>query len=260
MNIKLLSLLSLLFLTSCINITGNSGEKGNGKIISKEVSISDYSKIEGESTVNIMYEQNDTKTPYLRYEIDENLSQYVSIKSERQTLTIKSTKSLNTDNFKVYTNSKQLNYINVSGASSLDVNSELNGSKLELFLSGASSIIANYKIRVNEISAKASGASNLKAYQVETNILSISSSGSSDIKFEGSTDTLAIDASGASKITMNKLQCKTAEIKASGSSDLDLFVTEEIKGKASGASSVTYQGLPKLKSISRSGASTIKEK
>ena len=260
MNIKLLSLLGILFLTSCFNISGNSGKKGNGKVISKEVSISDYSKIEGGGNVNIIYEQNDNKAPYLRYEIDENLSEYVSIKNEDLTLKIKTTESLNTEKFKVYTNSKLLSSVALSGASNININNDLNSTNLTINLSGASDLITNNKITVNELLVKASGASDITISKLETKKLNLSLSGSSDAIFEGIADTLEIEASGASDAKLSKLESKVAQVGASGSSGVYIFVTEELKAKTSGSSDIEYKGAPKLKSVSTSGSSNIEEK
>lgn len=260
MNIKLLSLLSILFFSSCFNIAGNPGKKGNGKIVSTEVSISDYSRINGSGVVNIIYEQDDSKAPYLRYEIDENLVEYISINNDGQSLIVKATESLNSNKFKVYTNSKQLSSIDLSGNSNINIKSELNGDQLNLNLSGASDIFANNKITVNEFSVKASGASDIIASQIKATNTSIYVSGSSDAKLSGSTDTLLIEASGASDVIADKLQSKIADVRTSGSSDVSLFVTEELKAKSSGSSDIRYHGSPKSKSVSSSGSSDIESK
>ena len=67
---------SLLIACLLITLTGfaftNEKVEGNGNIITKEISISDYNEISTVGVMEFVYEQSDA-APYLKIMIDENL-------------------------------------------------------------------------------------------------------------------------------------------------------------------------------------------
>lgn len=112
----LIALLSLFILNSCVRHTNPKLDlviQGNGNLISEEIPISDYSKIELLSMANLVYEKNTDKELYLRVEVDENLKEYVSVKIQDDVLIISDLNTFLTKNYTVYTNSKDLVKVNL---------------------------------------------------------------------------------------------------------------------------------------------------
>ena len=61
--------------------------KGDGNIITKEISISDYDEISYVGKVNIKYEQSNA-SPFFKITIDENILPHLDIKIKGKTLII----------------------------------------------------------------------------------------------------------------------------------------------------------------------------
>jgi len=105
-----------------------------------------------------------------------------------------------------------------------------------------------------------SGASKVSLANLRNENLQIDSSGASKITVAGETENLTVDVSGASKIDAENLKSENASIDASGASKVSVFVANELKSDASGASSIIYSGSPKNLLKKTSGVSSIKEK
>ncbi|MDQ3131937.1 MAG: DUF2807 domain-containing protein [Acidobacteriota bacterium] len=105
-----------------------------------------------------------------------------------------------------------------------------------------------------------SGASKVSLANLKNENLQIDSSGATKITVAGETENLTVDVSGASKIDAENLKSENASIDASGASKVSVFVANELKSDASGASSIIYSGSPKNLLKKTSGVSSIKEK
>jgi uncharacterized protein YaiE (UPF0345 family) len=158
---------------------------------------------------------------------------------------------------KAYVSVKELNAIAGSGATNIHIINGLSSEKLKIVLSGASDLKGD--IKAGTLLVDLSGASNMKA-AVQANAFSVKGSGASDITVNGSGDDLVVDVSGASSVKMYEYQVKGASVEASGASDVNLNVSEMLKVKASGASSIDYKGTPSKKELQSSGASSVRHK
>jgi len=139
---------------------------------------------------------------------------------------------------RAYVSVKEINRLEVSGASDLKISGILTASALQLNISGSSDLEGTLK--VGDLRLVASGAS--------------------DAKIKGSVTTLNVEASGASDIKGYDLTVDECTAKASGASDINLTVNKQISAQASGASSVYYKGDAVMKEVHTSGASSVGKK
>lgn len=102
-----------------------------------------------------------------------------------------------------------------------------------------------------------SGASKAEVEDVRGENLTIEIGGASRLEIGGEINYLEADLSGASNLEAEELKTKTVKIGASGASGAEIFVTEDLKAKASGASKITFSGEPKNVEKKTSGASKI---
>ncbi|MFZ4768729.1 MAG: head GIN domain-containing protein [Ferruginibacter sp.] len=135
----------------------------------------------------------------------------------------------------VYLSFKEIQSIEVSGASSVNVMGVLALKKFNIALSGASKFSATLK----------------------TPILMMDLSGSSKANLLGNVNQLNIECSGASDVNGYDLIAETADVKASGASDIMLSVVHELNAEASGASHIYYKGKPMVTHVIASGVSKI---
>jgi hypothetical protein len=91
------------------------------------------------------------------------------------------------------------------------------------------------------------------------NDLTISVSGGSTLNLNGSGDKLKVDASGASLLNAINYPVREARINATGASVAKVAVSESLSVSASGASSVSYRGNPRVENTTTGGSSVVRE-
>ena len=138
--------------------------------------------------------------------------------------------------FKVYITAPKLNSLTASGAVNIVVVDVLKSNNLSLNFSGASDFTG--KVECDEIKANFSGAS--------------------DAKISGSADKIGMICSGASGFKGSDLKVNEADLVASGASSIKIHVKETLKANASGASSIQFNGSPRIWNQTSTGASSIK--
>ena len=139
---------------------------------------------------------------------------------------------------RAYVSVRDINRLEVSGASDLKINGILTASALQVNVSGASNLEGILKVQD----------------------LRLVASGASDAKIKGTATTINVEASGASDIKGYDLTVDDCIAKASGASDINLTVNKQISAHASGASSVFYKGDGTMKEVHTSGASSVGKK
>ena len=117
---------------------------------------------------------------------------------------------------KAYVSFKNLDAIEASGGSDVDVDGSIRTAKLDLQISGGSDFDG----------------------KIESDELKVSASGGSDVKISGRTTRLTIDASGGSDFGSYEFAADICNIEASGGSDVHVTVNKELSANASGGSDV----------------------
>jgi len=121
---------------------------------------------------------------------------------------------------------------------------------------GASDVVVNGSIKVNELAITMGGASDFKG-ALEVGNLSVRLNGASDATVSGKVGNLNVDANGASDFKGYDLVADNCTVDASGASDIKITVNKELNAKASGASDVHYRGEGVVRDLKTSGASSV---
>ncbi|MBB4036247.1 hypothetical protein GGR21_002148 [Dysgonomonas hofstadii] len=209
--------------------------RGDGNIVSNEISISDYDAIEFSGGATLVYEQKNDTTPYLRIEIDENLYPLLEVKSENGTLTIKQQNktSISPTKYEIYTNSKELGRISASGS----IKAQIKG-----------------KLVTDEFKFKVSGSGNITCDSLVARSVTSRVSGSGDINLTGKAGTVDCAISGSGKVKAAEMVADTVYCSVSGSGNFFVHAEKYLKVSVSGSGNVQYKGDPEIdKSISGSG-------
>jgi hypothetical protein len=146
--------------------------------------------------------------------------------------------SFKNKNLRVYVSFKDLQKLDASSASDIQVAGSIKVSSLTLSLSGAS----DFKGAVN------------------VNELKIGASGASDVTIKGIATSVRIETTGASDVKGYDLVTEICTASASGASDINITVNKEIKATASGASDISYKGNAQVTESHASGASSVGKK
>jgi hypothetical protein len=128
-----------------------------------------------------------------------------------------------------------------------------------LSASGASDVYVNGFIQANDLEIHLSGSSDFKG-AVKVGNLKLDQSGSSDSKITGTAEKVNIDLSGSSDVKGFELISNYVYISSSGSSDVQITVNKEMSVHSSGASDVYYMGTGTIREMKTSGASSITRK
>jgi len=137
---------------------------------------------------------------------------------------------------KAYVSFKNLDRLEASGGSDVDVDGSINVSKLDMEISGGSDFSG--KVDIGEMKVGASGGS--------------------DVSISGKTTRLRIDASGGSDFSGYELSADVCDVEASGGSDVHITVNKELSANASGGSDVFYKGNGLIRDI-KTSSSNIKK-
>jgi hypothetical protein len=134
-----------------------------------------------------------------------------------------------------YVSFKNINSLEISGASTCKITGSINTDDLKLTLSGASNIKGKLNIRK----------------------LVLNASGASDAKLSGMATNADINCSGASNLKAYDLITDECIAHASGASDIHITTKNQLSINATGASSIHYKGGAVIKDMHSSGASSV---
>lgn len=158
---------------------------------------------------------------------------------------------------KAYVSVKELYALTGSGATNIKIINGLSAEKLKITLSGASDLKGD--IKAGTLISELSGASSFKA-KIQASAFSAKGSGASGFEITGAGDDLVVDVSGACSVKMYDYLVKGASVEASGASDVKINVSQMLKVRASGASSIEYKGSASIKDMKTTGASDVKHR
>jgi len=169
--------------------------------------------------------------------------------------------------------------IGASGATNI-VTKNIDADHLKLKLSGSSDLVTE-SVKADSVAVSISGSGDLKSKTIESGTVEISLSGSADAHIDqiiaqeleakitgagtikviegGTVERQEVVVTGSADYLAKSLESKTAKIKLSGASNATVFVTDHLKGYASGASDISYYGRP-IVEVSTSGASDVTHK
>ncbi|MDR2971280.1 MAG: DUF2807 domain-containing protein [Bacteroidales bacterium] len=240
-NIIIIITLSIsLLCISCLGFITQETIKGNSELTTKSIVISDFSKIDIETFVEIEYSQ-EKNTGNLEFTVDENLWDYYDIYTKNKVLHIrlkdqfKNKFRLNPTKSLLKVSSEQLESIDISGSSNVNFCTEFTSNKLEIDLAGSGKIYAN-------------------KYPVNIEKCEIDIAGSGDIHLAGVIQKAKVDIAGSGN--MNAIDCEFSglSVDIAGSGDIEATVTDELNVSIAGSGKVKYKGNPSIStSVAGSG-------
>lgn len=239
------SFLMALLLVCCTALHAAEEVKGNGKIVTTKIEISDYDEIKLSGTADVQYTQM-TGAPSLELTIDENLLPYLKIEVKNRQLTIGYKSGMNlypTKNI-VKTHSKWLKEVKVTGTGGFYAQNPIDGNELELKTSGSGLIEMKKAVKVSDLTLNASGSGNIVADNIQTGLLECKSGGSGNIRIGGKATTGSFSITGSGDLdafgcTINELNCKIT-----GSGNANVHVTDNLKASVIGSGNIRYKGTP----------------
>jgi hypothetical protein len=260
--------------------------KGNGKLITKSIPISNFSKVVVRTPVEINYSQG-KNTGNIEFTVDNNLLDYYDIFTEGEVLNIKikdKYKSEYHDLIKggyrqefcelkptkclITVSSEQLQSVEIKGNSTFNFCSAFTSNELTMELLGQGKILANkYPMHIEDCKIRIRGSGNmqlsgtiqqtdieitgrgkLKALNCEITKLNSRIRGSGNAQFSGTIQQADVDITGSGQV--KALDCKIAKLCSSirGSGDMKVYISDILNVKIVGSGKVKYKGNPDITS------------
>ena len=234
---KFISLiLVIVFTTSAFGQT-RLRVNGSGKVVTEEREAGYFNAIRVSTGIDVYLTQGNKES--IKVEADDNLHEYIKTEINGNTLKVYSKANIRSaEAKKVYVTIKDVE---------------------ELSASSAGDLIGETLIKTDELSLSVSSAGDIKI-KVEVNKLKCRISSSGDLNIEGVADELEADLSSAGDLKAYDLKTRIADVSTSSAGDARIFVTEELRARASSAGDIYYQGNPKQVNAHSSSAGGIHKK
>ena len=249
MKTKLVAVIALIF---CAFMAEASKVEGNGNIITKEISVDNYSEIELGGNIeysgnNFWGNRSNKKFPVFKYThgrsaslkitIDENLFPLLSIKSNngRLAIRIQNGTRIKPTQYVIEGSSKTLKYLKTSGPMDFEAQNAFSEDQLEI---------------------KISGSGDLVFADLDCKNLTSKVSGSGDITLKGKADEARYSVSGSGDIKAYDLSVNDLSCSVSGSGDARVYAKDNMNLSVSGSGDIRYKG-PANVNKSKSGSGSI---
>lgn len=234
--------------------------KGDKKIITKELKISDYESILLKGSADVIYEQKGSTPTYLTVEIDNNLLEYIDIQVENKKLSIgtKTSVSISPTKFLVRTNSKVLTEAIILGSGNMSLIGKLESEQMALTIKGSGDITGN-KIITSSLNIEIKGSGNITLSNINAQKTTAQIKGSGDIKLEGTSSSVAYSTFGSGNINAKQLIALSGTASTKGSGDIDIYSKQTLDCNIQGSGDISYYGAPTNIQKSIKGSGDIKK-
>ncbi len=232
----IMAIAGALLLSAChFNI--NTGENGNGNVVTEERNVSaDFTEVRGSAGLDVYLTQGDENK--IVVEADENLLQYIETDVEDGKLHITTSENIGHSKAKkVYVTYKELTNVEASSGADVTVNSVIKSERLSL---------------------KSSSGADLKV-EVFSKELSAKSSSGSDLKVSGKASSFTADASSGSEIDAKELFVATCNAEASSGAEVTVNVKDNLETHVSSGGNVNYYGDPISVNSNKSSTGSVKK-
>lgn len=260
-----------------MSIPSDARITGSGNIITRRVSIADFSRIETSRAVHLVVEKRSGREAII--EADDNIMPYVIVEVDGGCLNVgidDDIKSLNNVTVKVTVPSDgNISAISASSASRVTVETEIKSPKLMLDASSAANINIT-KSDVGTCSIDASSAANVEgAIKADNCVIDMSSASDVNVALlavkcdvtatsaasatlSGEAGDIEITVSSAAKVDAMDLNARNAEAEASSGGSIKVTCMKSIDASASSGGSVKYAAKgdldPELRHTSSGGS------
>jgi len=201
---------------------GGERIRGNGTIKTESRSTGSFNSVHVSGNADVFVKQDSVFS--IGIETDENLMEYIIIKTDGNTLKIRPKDRVNlkpTNAIKVYVSAPSFSNIEASGA-------------CQIF--GENKIVSNEAIVID-----LSGASNIKMELMAPKV-NAELSGAGIINLSGQTKDFIVDGSGSTDIKCFDLLSENTDVELSGAGDAEVYASIKLNVNVSGAADVKYKG------------------
>ncbi|MDR0429377.1 MAG: DUF2807 domain-containing protein [Tannerellaceae bacterium] len=222
--------------------------RGDGNVVTREISIGDYNKIEVSHSLKLIYSQSE-ESPALKVTVDENILEIYDIKVSGGKLQIKPKKEFEWAYFKpteftIVAQSKELSSVELAGSTDFELNGLFTSEKLKIDLAGSGTININDSAFINHFDIDMAGSSTLNALQLNGRKFNGDIAGSGKLNLGGVMENAVFDIAGSGTVHAFDLQVDGMTCDIAGSGNVEISVNNSINVSVAGSGRVKYRGNP----------------
>jgi hypothetical protein len=202
----------------------NKRVNGNGEVITKVFQTSDYDKISGRNSLDIILVEGKEGT--ITVEAESNIMQHleVEVKGDRLEIGIE-------DGYNINTRKGIQITVTVEKISSLN-------------MAGSGDITSTIKLKSRNMNISVAGSGDISV-DVESEKLQVNIAGSGDVKLSGRTEYLDASVAGSGDISAFNLKANNVDASIAGSGDVSVYCTGgELQASIVGSGDLRYKGAP----------------
>lgn len=239
-------------------------ENGNGKIITKSISVNDYNSItigKGiEHNEKAFRSNNSKRSPRFEYKqvkgnafleitIDENLLPLLDIQSSGSKLLIETKDGyhINPSELMIKGTSRDLNYLSSTSIMDFYIYDSFTTDQLQINISGAGDIKIKDRADIKSFKVDLSGAGDIEVKNLICDTFDGLIRGAGDLDLKGKAERATYYVSGAGDVNAYEFAVKDLACKVSGAGDLKVYATEYLDATVSGTGDIHYKGNPQTK-------------
>lgn len=257
MNTRTIIWMLVCLLSATIVSASNREGKGNGKLITKNISISEYNSVSLVGSVQFEYAQSEA-SPSLELTIDENLYSLLEIKVEGKGLHISPKEGISNFSptvFKVKSNSRALKTISLVGSGTFQAVTPLTIDKTSLSLAGSGNIFLDKKVSGYKLETSVAGSGNIKVKDAAIETIECSVAGSGETYVSGTVERANYSVAGSGSIHAFDCKANKVDCSVAGSGDITVYAESELDASVVSSGDIRYRGNPKIsKSVIGSGS------
>lgn len=239
------TLLALLPGCSMFNIV-----KGDGNLVTNEISIGEYDGISITGSSDINYTQSDA-VPGLTVTVDKNIFDMYEFKVADRKLLVQpkqefETSAISPTKFIVTTNSKELKQAELAGHVVFKTDAPLTTGQLVIEMAGAGDINLNDSVKADKLQIKLAGSATLNAPAVRVGSFAGKVAGSGTFNLSGSAEKASFEIAGNGDVNAFGLQISDLRCEIAGNGTVEASVSTSIVAEVAGRGNIKYKGSPTI--------------
>jgi hypothetical protein len=240
-----LFLILLFFLPSlaCGAYIGSDVVRGSGKIVTKNVEVSNFDRVMLANTGDVYIEQGETES--LTIETDDNILPLLDtrVSGGRLVLDSKPNQDLNPSRSIIYRLTvKELSGIELDGSGNFYVET-VQSKDMKISVNGSGDVEMK-ALDSDSLSVNLNGSGNITIENIAAKRIDTDVMGSGDIKLDGKADSQTVSINGSGNYLAGDLETASADIRVPGSADVTVWVQDQLSINMSGSGNLRYYGKP----------------
>ena len=212
--------------------------KGNHHVVNEQISIGDYDEISLSLPAEVIYQQISQDDPFLQVTVDENLLAFldISVRNNRLILKAKDDVNLRPSRFVIYTNSRTLSKVSITGSGD---------------------VLLEKAVNARDMKVSITGSGDLKTDSLYCQNLEVSITGSGDVRMNGAATNAKYRITGSGDIRAFDYLVEMLDCQISGSGNIQAFVAKKLTARISGSGDIRYKGNPESVDSKVTGSGNI---